>query len=80
MRRGEGRRLDEVGREPDAVVSLDATLADALNDLVVASGSVVVVVDGHGAYRGLVDISRINRAARTMHRDQAAPDADSRAT
>jgi hypothetical protein len=37
-------------------------------------------VDGHGAYRGLVDISRINRAARTMHRDQAAPDADSMAT
>jgi osmoprotectant transport system ATP-binding protein len=80
VRRGEGRRLDEVGREPDAVVSLDATLADALNDLVVASGSVVVVVDGHGAYRGLVDISRINRAARAMHRDQAAPDADSMAT
>ena len=76
VRRGEGRRLDEVGREPDAVVSLDATLADALNDLVVASGSVVVVVDGHGAYRGLVDISRINRAARAMHRDRAAPDAD----
>jgi osmoprotectant transport system ATP-binding protein len=80
VRRAEGRRLDEVGKEPDAVVSLDATLADALNDLVVASGSVVVVVDGHGAYRGLVDISRINRAARTMHRDQAAPDADSMAT
>jgi osmoprotectant transport system ATP-binding protein len=80
VRRGEGRRLDEVGREPDAVVSLDATLADALNDLVVASGSVVVVVDGHGAYRGLVDISRINRAARAMHRDRAAPDADSMAT
>jgi osmoprotectant transport system ATP-binding protein len=80
VRRAEGRRLDEVGREPDAVVSLDATLATALNELVVASGSVVVVVDGHGAYRGLVDISRINRAARTMHRDQASPDADSMAT
>jgi osmoprotectant transport system ATP-binding protein len=80
VRRAEGRRLDEVGTEPDAVVSLDATLATALNELVVASGSVVVVVDGHGAYRGLVDISRINRAARTMHRDQASPDADSMAT
>ena len=80
VQRADGRRLDEVGREPDAVVSLDATLAVALNDLVVASGSVVVVVDEHGAYRGLVDIARINRAARTMHRDHAAPGADGDAT
>ena len=71
LQRADGRRLDEVGREPDAVVSLDATLADALNDLVVASGSVVVVTDVSGSYRGLVDIARINRAARTMHRHPA---------
>ena len=80
VQRAEGRRLDEVGREPDAVVSTGATLAGALNELVVASGSVVVVVDAQGAYRGLVDISHINRAARTMHRSQAAPDADGGAT
>ena len=80
VQRAEGRRLDEVGREPDAVVSTGATLAGALNELVVASGSVVVVVDAQGAYRGLVDISHINRAARTMHRSRAEPDADGGAT
>ena len=80
VRRADGRRLDEVGREPDAVVSLEATLADALNELVVASGSVVVVTDASGGYRGLVDIARINRAARTMHREPAAADGHGDAT
>ena len=80
VQRAEGRRLDEVGREPDAVVSTGATLAGALNELVVASGSVVVVTDAHGAYQGLVDISRINAAARTMPRDPAVPGADGHAT
>ena len=80
VHRAEGRPLDEVGRAPDAVVTLDATLADALDHLVVASGSVVVVTDAHGAYRGLVDISRINRAARTAPRDGRAPGDDAGAT
>ena len=75
----EGRRLDEVGHEPDAVVTMQATLAHALNDLVGAQGSVVPVVDDQGAYCGLVDIDRINAAVRTMHghrgtsRTDAAP-------
>ena len=76
VQRADGRRLDEVGREPDAVVHLDATLADALNDLIVATGSVVVVTDAEGTFRGLVDIERINRAARTMHGGPAAVGAD----
>ena len=80
VQRADGRRLDELGREPDAVVQLAATLAEALNALVVASGSVVVVTDAHGAYQGLVDISRINAAARTMPRDPAVPGADGHAT
>jgi osmoprotectant transport system ATP-binding protein len=80
VHRADGRRLDEVGREPDALVQLDATLADALNELVVASGSVVVVTDVSGSYRGLVDIARINRAARTMHHDRAAADGHGDAT
>ena len=76
VHRADGRRLDEVGRPPDAVLSLDATLADALNDLVVARGSVVVVVDAEGTYRGLVDITRINHAARSAHGGPAAAGAD----
>ena len=67
LARADGRRLDEVGEEPEAVVTLQATLAQALNDLITARGSVVPVVDDRGAYRGLVDIDRINTAVRTMH-------------
>ena len=67
LARAGGRRLDEVGEEPEAVVTVHATLAQALNDLITARGSVVPVVDDQGAYRGLVDIERINTAVRTMH-------------
>ena len=76
LQRADGRRLDQVGREPDAVAALEAALADALNGLVGATGSVVVVVDRRGLYRGLVDIARINHAVRTMHEPRAAPRAD----
>lgn len=66
LRRADGRRLDEVGLPPAAIVEPRATLSDALNELIAARYAVTLVVDDMGAFQGVVDIDQINEAIRTM--------------
>ncbi|MGD6978633.1 MULTISPECIES: ABC transporter ATP-binding protein [Citricoccus] len=71
------RSLDEIGAVPQAVVEPQATLSDALNELIAARHAVTVVVDESGRYRGVVDIDQINQAIRSMRRsavDEARTD------
>jgi len=72
MQRHDGRPLDEIGLPPDAVVEPQATLNDALNELITANYSVAIVVDSSGAYQGVVDIDHINEAIRTMRTEARA--------
>jgi len=64
--------LDQIGLPPDAVVEPQATLNDALNELITANYSVAIVVDSTGAYQGIVDIDHINEAIRTMRTEARA--------
>ena len=66
LERADGRRLDEVGLAPRAVVEPRATLSDALNELITARYAITLVVDDNGVYQGVVDIDQINEAIRTM--------------
>ena len=66
LRRGTGRRLDEIGLPTNPAVGLRATLSDALNELITARYSVTIVVDDHGAFQGVVDIDQITEAIRDM--------------
>ena len=72
LHRDDDRPLDQIGLPPDAVVEPQATLNDALNELITANYSVAIVVDSTGAYQGIVDIEHINEAIRTMRRDARA--------
>ncbi len=72
LQRSDGRRLDEIGLPPDAIVEPQATLNDALNELITANYSVAIVVDATGAYQGIVDIDHINEAIRTMRTEARA--------
>jgi len=66
LQRADVRPLDQIGLPPEAVVEPQATLNDALNELITANYSVAIVVDSTGAYQGIVDIDHINEAIRTM--------------
>lgn len=72
LQRGDDGRLDEIGLPPDAVVEPQATLNDALNELITANYSVAIVVNSTGEYMGIVDIDHINEAIRTMRTDARA--------
>jgi osmoprotectant transport system ATP-binding protein len=67
-----GHDLRNVGLPHRAKVEPHATLADALNEMVVGSAGCAVVVDGRGAYQGVVDIDTIMKSIRAMR--QAAED------
>ncbi|MGI8693342.1 MAG: betaine/proline/choline family ABC transporter ATP-binding protein [Geodermatophilaceae bacterium] len=66
LQRADGRPLDQIGLPPEAVVEPQATLNDALNELITANYSVAIVVDADGTYQGIVDIDHINEAIRGM--------------
>jgi osmoprotectant transport system ATP-binding protein len=66
LNRDDSRRLDEIGGPIEALVEPQATLNDTLNAMLTASHSVAVVVDGRGAYQGIVDIETITTAIRSM--------------
>jgi osmoprotectant transport system ATP-binding protein len=69
LQHADGRRLDQIGMHPEAVVEPHATLSDALNELITARYSIATVVDGNGVYQGVVDIDRITDAIRSMRSD-----------
>jgi osmoprotectant transport system ATP-binding protein len=58
--------LREVGLPHKAKVEPQATLSDALNEMIVGNAGCAVVVDGRDRYQGLVDIDTIMIAIRTM--------------
>ena len=72
LQRGGDRPLDQIGLPPDAMVEPQATLNDALNELITANYGVAIVVDAAGAYQGIVDIDHINEAIRTMRTEARA--------
>jgi len=72
LQREDGKPLDEIGLPPEAVVEPQATLNDALNELITANYSVAIVVDRDGGYQGIVDIDHINEAIRRMRTDARA--------
>ena len=69
LRRADGRPLMQLGTSPEAVVEPQATLSDALNELITARYSIATVVDGAGVYQGVVDIDRITEAIRSMREE-----------
>ncbi|WP_105034264.1 ABC transporter ATP-binding protein [Cryobacterium aureum] len=64
--------LDQVGIAPESVLESDATLNDALNELIAVRYSVAVVVDSDGVYQGVVDIDQINRSVRALRESAVA--------
>jgi osmoprotectant transport system ATP-binding protein len=68
LRGATGVALDEVGMPPGPVVQPDATLSDALNELLSSEHSVTIVTDASGAYKGVVDIHQLTAAIRSMRR------------
>ncbi|NDL57232.1 betaine/proline/choline family ABC transporter ATP-binding protein [Phytoactinopolyspora mesophila] len=79
--RGGDQPLSEIGLPADAVVRPSATLGDTLNEMLTARYASAIVVDGDGAYLGVVDIESINEAVRGMRaaerkrlRDQLEPE------
>jgi osmoprotectant transport system ATP-binding protein len=58
--------LREVGLPHRAKVEPQATLSDALNEMIVSNAGCAAVVDGRDHYKGLVDIDTIMSAIRTM--------------
>jgi len=69
LRRGED--LGRVGLPARALVEPHATLSDALNELITSNGGCAIIVDGGGAYQGIVDLETIMTTVRRM-RDQHA--------
>jgi osmoprotectant transport system ATP-binding protein len=58
--------LAEAGLPVVALVEPQATLSDALNEMLVSNGGCATVVDGTGRYLGVIDMETIVTAIRTM--------------
>jgi osmoprotectant transport system ATP-binding protein len=58
--------LRNAGLPHEAQVEPQATLADALNEMIVSNAGCAVVVDGAGRYQGLVDIDTVMQAIQGM--------------
>ena len=71
----EGASGTTAGEPAKAVLRDDATLSDALNEMLGKPYSIAVVVDSDGAYKGVVDFQTVNAAIITMHasRDASLP-------
>ena len=66
-----GPDIARAGLPARAVVEPHATLADALNELITSNGGCAIVVDGKGAYLGVVDLETIMVAVRTMREEHS---------
>ena len=60
------RPLSKVGLEVVALVEPQASLADALDEMLTSNGGVAVVVDGKGRYQGVVDMETVISTIRTL--------------
>jgi osmoprotectant transport system ATP-binding protein len=59
----------ETGFPAQAIVEPQATLHDALDEMLVSDVGCAIVVDGQGAYQGIVDIETIMAAIQSMRRE-----------
>jgi osmoprotectant transport system ATP-binding protein len=64
------RPIDEVGLPPRAMVERQATLSDALNEMITARYGCTLVVDTSGAFLGTVDFDTIAHTIRAMRADE----------
>ena len=69
--RQQSRPLDQVGFKTRALVEPQATLSDALEEMLLGAAGVAIVVDRRGAYQGLLDIDAIITSIQTMKDAQA---------
>ena len=58
--------LATAGLPAAALVEPQATLSDALNEMLTSNAGVAIVVDGRGAYQGIVDLDTVMVEARSM--------------
>ena len=65
------RPVERMGLPAVALVEPPATLADALEEMLVGSAGVAIVVDRHGAFQGIVDVDVIIASIQAM-RDATA--------
>ncbi len=61
--------LTEVGLPPEAIVQPNATLADALNEMLKSRYGCAIVVDDAGGYLGTVDFATVSAEIQEMRRD-----------
>ncbi len=70
--------LAEAGLPVVALVEPQATLSDALNEMLVSNGGCATVVDGKGCYLGVVDMDTIMSAIRIMRQNTSEYYADAK--
>jgi osmoprotectant transport system ATP-binding protein len=63
------RPLTEIGLPPEALVQPNATLADALNEMLKMRFGCATVVDDDGVYLGNVDFATVSAAIQEMRQD-----------
>jgi osmoprotectant transport system ATP-binding protein len=66
------RPLEQLGLPAVALVEPQATLADALDEMLVGSAGVAIVVDGRGHFQGIVDIDTITSTMQALRDDNVA--------
>jgi osmoprotectant transport system ATP-binding protein len=60
------RPIGELGLPTRAMVEAQATLSDALEEMLIGSAGVAIVVDGRGVYQGIVDVDVIIASIQAM--------------
>ncbi len=61
--------LSEMGLPPEALVQPNATLSDALNEMLKSRYGCATVIDGAGVYQGNLDFATVSAAIQEMRRD-----------
>ncbi|CAN5371435.1 betaine/proline/choline family ABC transporter ATP-binding protein [soil metagenome] len=64
--------LSKGGLAVTAIVEPQATLSDALNEMITSSVGCGIVIDGRGAYQGIIDIDTIMSSIRIMREQSEA--------
>jgi osmoprotectant transport system ATP-binding protein len=65
------RPVPELGLPARALVEPQATLSDALEEMLVGSAGVAIVVDGRGAFQGILDVDDIITSIQNMRDNNA---------
>ncbi len=76
LERAGERPLERLGMPAVATVPEQATLADALDEMLTSNANVAIVVDGAGRYQGVLDMETIIATIRALRAADDAVDAD----